>query len=85
MTAPKPVYLLTLHAWPDGLVKAQQENAPQGVVARDAESAIAQAIKHPTARFRSSEDELDALRAALRGRQLLIQVRDAQLCSLGFR
>lgn len=84
-TDKKSVHLLTLFAWPDGLVRAHGHDAKAGVVAENVESAVAQAIQRPTARFRSQHDELDALRAALRGRAMLVQVRNGELCSLGLR
>lgn len=84
-TSPKSVHLLTLIAGPDGMVSAAEQGAASGVVAETVEHAVAQAIHRPSAKFRSSHDECDALRAALRGRTMLVQVRNGELCSLGLR
>lgn len=85
MSTNKSVHLLTLAASPDGTVQAQEQGRPHSAVAVDVEGAVAQAIHRPGARFRSSYDELEATRAALRGRALMVQVRNGEICTLGLR
>lgn len=81
----KSIHLLSLAASPDGGIEAQEHGRPRSEVAVDVEHAVASAIGRPGARFRDSSDELEATRAALRGRSLMVQVRNGEICSLGMR